>query len=554
MSTRHPFAHLIRTLSGFVLALGVCEAAAQGTVSFTSSNLPIIVLDTEGRTIVDEPKVAARLGIIYNGVGIRNHLTDPFNGYDGRIGIEIRGASSQSFPKKSYAFETRDDTGAARNVSLLGIPAENEWILYAPYTDKSMLRDVLTYDITRRMGHYASRVRFCEVVLNGQYQGVYVLMEKIKRDKARVNVARLAPEDSTGDALTGGYILKIDKSVGPEVGGWTSPYPPLIPNYRIFYQYHDPKPSELTPVQKAYIEDFITDFERVMNSSTFNDPVNGYARFIDVPSFVDFFLVNEIGRNVDGYRISTFFHKDRDSRGGKLFAGPVWDFNLAFGNADYYGGSNRGGYQIDFAIPTDGAQVPAWWSKLVRDSTFAAALNARWQVLRAGVLHTDSLFHAIDTTVALLGEAQGRNYSRWPILGTYVWPNAFVGVSYTSEIDYLKTWMLERFAWLDEHLPQLAQPEEVVDPVAAANRLSTVYPNPSTGPVSFTLTLARREAVLVALYDLLGREVARLHDGVLPARTLHTFTFNGTGLSDGVYFCRAISDSFTLHRPFVLVR
>jgi hypothetical protein len=181
---------------------------------FTSSNLPIVVVETFGAFIPDNPKIMARMGIIDNGDGERNELTDPFNGYDGFIGIERRGSSSQWFPKKSFGLETRNIIGEEIEVPLLGMPEESDWILNAHYTDKTLMRNVITYDLARKMGGYASRTRFCELVINGQYWGVYAFMEKIKRDNNRVDIARLEPGDTTGADLTGGYILKIDKITG----------------------------------------------------------------------------------------------------------------------------------------------------------------------------------------------------------------------------------------------------------------------------------------------------------------------------------------------------
>ena len=162
-------------------------------VSFTSSNLPIVVINTHGQQIPDDYKIIADMGIIYNGEGVRNNLTDPFNNYNGKIGIEIRGSSSQMFPKKQYAVETKDANGNDLDVSLLGFPPEEDWILYAPYNDKSLIRDVLVYKLANDMGRYASRSKFCELVLNGEYMGIYVLFEKIKRDANRVNIKKMEP-------------------------------------------------------------------------------------------------------------------------------------------------------------------------------------------------------------------------------------------------------------------------------------------------------------------------------------------------------------------------
>lgn len=209
--------------------------------AFTASNLPIIVINTNGQFIPDDPKIIAHMGIIDNGVGQVNSISDPFNNYDGRIAIELRGESSQSFPKKSYSIETQTSTGANFNAALLGIPAENDWVLYAPYTDKTMMRDVLAYQLGRDFGKYAPRTRFAEVVINDDYQGVYVLIERIKRDNNRVDIATLQPSDVSGDEITGGYILRVDKLDGNDYPGWTAtPTPMLAGENDITFQYFDP--------------------------------------------------------------------------------------------------------------------------------------------------------------------------------------------------------------------------------------------------------------------------------------------------------------------------
>lgn len=194
--------------------------------TFTSSNLPIVVINTNGQTILDEPKITVDIGIIDNGIGQRNNLTDPYNNYSGKAAIEIRGSSSQSFPKKQYGVELRDAAGNDVSAPLLGLPPEEDWVLFAPYNDKTLMRDVLAYKIARDQGRYAPRTRYCELVLNGQYQGIYVLIEKVKRDNNRVDVNKLDPDENSGNDLTGGYIIKIDKETGSGNGGWTSNYTP----------------------------------------------------------------------------------------------------------------------------------------------------------------------------------------------------------------------------------------------------------------------------------------------------------------------------------------
>lgn len=354
-----------------VLMITIEEVAS--AQSFSSSNLPIIVINTNGLVIPDEPKIKADMGIIDNGNGVRNNLTDPFNNFNGKIGIELRGSSSQSFPKKQYSIEVQDDLGNGLDASLLGMPAEEDWVLFAPYNDKSLMRDVLAYKLGRDLGRYASRTRFCELVLNGQYMGIYVLMEKVKRDVNRVNIAGLNPTEITGDDLTGGYIIKIDKETGSGNGGWNSAFPPLgrMGSQQIHFQYDYPSATEIVPEQRIYIQQYIYNFEASLNSSTYNDPVNGYAKYIDVESFIDFFIINEVSKNVDGYRLSTYLFKQKDSDGGKLHMGPMWDFNLGFGNANYCTQGNPEGWVTNFnsICGQDYWLIPFWWSKLYTDVT-----------------------------------------------------------------------------------------------------------------------------------------------------------------------------------------
>jgi len=334
-----------------LLSIYVCTSLLSGgenrsAVPFTSSNLPIVVINTYGQNIVNEPKITAHMGIIDNGKGVRNNITDPLNHYNGKIGIEIRGSSSQQYPKKQYGFETRDGAGEDSAVSLLGMPAESDWILSAQYNDKTLMRDVVVYQLTNSLGRYASRTRYCEVVLNGEYIGVYMLFEKIKRDKNRVNIAKLEPADTSGVEMTGGYIIKIDKLDGSGNDGWYSAYPPYPGAWqKIYYQYHYPKPEDITAGQKIYIKNYIAKIESVFASEMYR---NGYPQYVDVSSMVDYFLINEMTKNVDSFRLSFFMYKDIDSKNTKLFFGPVWDYNSGFGYADYYNASKPEGWQISY--------------------------------------------------------------------------------------------------------------------------------------------------------------------------------------------------------------
>ena len=212
-----------------VLLAALCSAQtelykSEQAVVLTSSNLPIVVIDTRGVTIPDDPKISASLKIYNRGNGTRNFLTDAPQ-FNGNCGIEVRGSSSQQFPKKSYGFETWSINGTSIDTSLLGMPSESDWILNANYTDKSFLRNVMAYQLWHDMGHYSTRYHFVELIVNNQYQGIYILSEKIKRDKNRLNSAKLSNTQNSGDELTGGYIFKVDKQTGSGGSGCPSPAP-----------------------------------------------------------------------------------------------------------------------------------------------------------------------------------------------------------------------------------------------------------------------------------------------------------------------------------------
>lgn len=413
--------------------------------------LPRFSVSTNGMSIVDEPKIAADYTITEDGETL----------HSGNIGIEIRGQSSQLFPKKSFGFETWDAEGNDINASLFGMPEEEDWILYAPYSDKTLVRNVLIYDLARDMNLYASRTKFVELEINNQYNGVYVFMEKLKRDGGRIDINKLKDDENEGEDLTGGYIIKIDKANQEgytDQNSFNSRYGSSIDEtgspIRFLYDY--PKADDITGQQKTYISTYITDFEDALVSDTFTDIDTGYASYIDVDSFIDFFILNEISNNVDGYRISTYMHKDKNE---KLKMGPIWDFNLAFGNADYCNGgdTNVWAYRFNDRCPGDFWFVPFWWDRLLEDPAFVARLKERWNTLRGGVLSDTAILAKVDANVANLTDsgAVASNFGAWPVFSTYVWPNNFVGNNYNEEIGYLKQWIEARTLWLDNSIGAL---------------------------------------------------------------------------------------------------
>ncbi len=412
-------------------------------VVIKESTLPQVKVNTNNQPIPDDPKIKASLQITQVG----NLL------FEGLIGIEIRGQSSQMFPKKQYGFETYDANGEGISVSLLNFPEEEDWIFHAPYSDKSLMRNVLMYDLSRDMGRYASRVKFVDFYLNGNYDGLYILMEKLKRDKNRIDLNSLKPDENEGADLTGGYILKIDKEAQYTAQNSfksTIAPPAALNGQEIRFLYENPKPEEITPQQRKYITEYIAKFESVLASETFASPDSGYTTLIDVPSFIDFFILTELSNNVDGYRLSTYLTKDKNK---KLAMGPIWDFNLAFGNANYCQGSATDvwAYKFNERCPTDFWQVPFWWSKLLNDQQFRAQVKKRWGELRINVLSETKIMGKMDAYQKELDEAGSlqRNFARWPVLGTYVWPNEFIGNTHKEELDYMKNWISKRLSWLD---------------------------------------------------------------------------------------------------------
>ena len=431
------------------------EEETEGTEILPEDRLPLIAISTNGNQIVDEPKNDATFTITEGDVV----------SYEGRMGIEIRGASSQLFPKKSYGFETRDAANEDVDVSILGFPEEEDWILYAPYSDKSLMRNMLIYDLSRDIGQYASRTKFVEVTINDSYQGVYVFMEKLKRDAGRIDINNLKEDENSGEDLTGGYILKIDKTAGTNLGegyndqnsfGSAFSPPGALVGQEINFLYEEPDAEDITVEQKAYISDYMGQFEAALASDDFTNIETGYQAFIDVDSFIDFFILNELSNNVDGYRLSTFMHKDKN---GKLKMGPIWDFNLAFGNADYCAGgtTNVWAYQFNERCPNDFWQVPFWWERLLEDPTYVARLQSRWNELRGSTLSNDSILSKIDSYTAVLNtsDASKNNFIRWPVLGTYIWPNNFVGNTYQQELDYMTNWIDDRLQWMDREIENL---------------------------------------------------------------------------------------------------
>ncbi|MDX1283548.1 MAG: CotH kinase family protein, partial [Draconibacterium sp.] len=461
------------------------------------SKLPIFKFETGGLQIVDEPKTTAVLQIINNDDG-PNHYSDTPTDYDGWVGIEIRGASSSRYPQKPYLFETRDSLGENNNVSLLGLPEENDWVLLSHYNDKSFLRNLLGFYLFEKMGHYAPRGRLCEVFINDEYQGIYLFSEKLKRDKNRIDIARLNPEEVEGEDLTGGYIFKVDYIDGDE--HWISKYSPIDhPNFKVKFVYYYPKSEDIKWEQKDYLRNYVTEFEDALYNKDLSDP-KGYKSFIHDSSFVDYFLISELSRNNDGFKKSRYFYKDKN---GPIKAGPVWDFDWAWKNiseCDVVSATNGSGwaYQINDCNPW--VKSPGWTIKMLKDRSYANQINCRYLELRESIFSEDYIFHYIDSVAALVEEAQVRHFNKYEILGKRtgapeVEPPAN---TYDEEVARLKTWISLRLSWLDRNMVGNCgeTPDEYTD------ELLVVYPNPTRGNVKINSYKIFQK---INIYDLSGR-------------------------------------------------
>ena len=532
------------------------------TVVLDSSNLPIIEINTNGQPIPDGTKITARMKIINYEPLRRNYATDSANVYDGYVGIEIRGSFSATLPQKPYGFETRDSVGNNLNVPILNMPAENDWVLIANYNDKVFMRNTLAFDLFTKMGHYQPHTQLCELDSNGVYEGIYVLTEKIKRDKNRVDIAKLTTTDTSGDNLTGGYIIKIDNTDGTGTDGWNSTDQALDrPGGYPYWIYDYPKPEDIVIQQKKYIQGFVKTVDSVLKGSKFADPVNGYRKYLDVGSFIDYFIVGEVSRNVDTYKKSAFFYKDKDSKDGHLHDGPVWDFDWAWKNINECEVNATDGSGWTFLISSVCKSYPVppgWMVKLLQDTSFTNALHTRYSLLRQTILSETALNHYIDSIHTLVNEAQVRHYKRWPILGIDVGtpevdaqPTTFDG-----EITKFKNWISTRLTWLDANMPgKDAQGTSVQSTVAIPNNfvLFQNYPNPFNPTTVINYQLLVASHVVIRVYDVLGREVATLVNERKSSGS-YQVDFDAHSLSGGVYFYRMQAGSFTETKKLVLVK
>ena len=435
-------------------------------VQLNSTNLPIVWLDVDGQVIDRYERITARMKVIHNGDGQLNYadtIRHPGQtiDYEGYVALRYRGSSSfNASDKKPYSFRPLDkpleEGGDKKKVKILGMGKDNNWALLAPYADKSMMRDLLAFEVSRPWMEYTPQGRYCELFLDGTYYGVFILTEVVSKGKHRLNL----PDPGTeGDDITGGYIMEVNRTEGEVV--YTSKYHPVsnsgkpYNNQYINFQYKSPDYEELTQEQVDYITGQIDKMERSLWN--YWGGASTYGAYLDIENFVDYQIAMELGHNVDAYRLSGKFFKRRDSE-DQRFKMVVWDMNLAYGNSDYYQGwrTDTWVYQNNNILNNEGDPqlVPFWWYKLNTDPNYTAALKTRWAQYRRANLREDRLMATVDSLANVLtaNGAEQRNSEAWPRWGEYVWPNYYIADDYADEVDYLKQWLHERIAWMDTKL------------------------------------------------------------------------------------------------------
>jgi len=507
-----------------VSSTNLANIAPENWFQFDLFNSPLSVMriNTYGTDITENQRIKGTLSTVYNPGGGNSASWASSNDVRTNILVKKRGQFSlQAFPKHGYALESQNSDWEDTDISPLGLPEEEDWVLHGPYGDRSFMRNVVAFHLARKTGHYASKSRFVELFVNGEYEGIYVLLESIKRDKNRVDIAKLKPDEIAGDDLSGGYIWRQDW--GDE--DWLSNFS-LHNGSAIPYQYVYPKQEDIAAQQELYLQAAVDSFEQSLQNTA--APYHGkyWDDYIDLESFVDYFLVQELTKNVDGYRASTYFHKDKHSKNPKIKAGPVWDFNFSLGLTASCFGWKYDGWAYD-GICTD--LHPEWWEKLAQTPAFADAVNCRWKELRRTAWHSDTLSNLIQSYETLLSPAAEREHERWPI--TYGQSPAqvyFVDSTFAGNVAVVKNFLASRLDWLDSNMIgtdcNIGIREAVVaNPVA-------LYPNPANDFVTFESGLPFEKLII---RNLLGGEVYR---SAHPLGTARESVAIGT-FAPGMYLC-----------------
>ncbi len=383
----------------------------------TTNYLPVVkITTTNSAAITSEDDYV-------DGTMTITDTANPSYNYSGTLGIKGHGNSTWLMPKKAYRLNL--DSKAP----LLGMTSDSNWILLANYDDKTLLRNDVSSEISRRFSMFwTPSSTFTEVYLNGEYEGVYQLYEKVEVSKARLNIGSIDDDDISGTNLTGGYLGEIDERKDEDFI-FNSQYTQLAIGLD--------DPDNDVDVQNQYFKTALNTAEGSLYSSNWTDASTGWQAYWDAPSAVNYFLIEEFALNPDAGDVSgDYFYKPRSD--ARFYRGPVWDMDITFGNVNYspvwdptYNYLNR---------------ASVWYARQFEDPAFPPMVKARWQAMYSSL---STINDYIDTRAAVLQQAQANNFGRWPILGEKVWPNRAAYGSYQAEVDQLKAWITQRLAHMN---------------------------------------------------------------------------------------------------------
>jgi len=521
-----------------------------GWAQLTQTNLPIIIISHSGS--VSDTQILATMKIIDNGSG-NNQPTDAAK-FQGNVGFKFRGSSAH--PKRSYNVETWTNLpNVSLDTSLLGLPAENDWVLLACYTDRSLLRNLLAFKLWEQMGYYAPRMKYVELIVNNDYKGIYLFGEKIKRSTNRLDLANLKITDATAPQITGGYIFRIDNSTD---GYWTSNIAPPhgTAGQTIKFHFDEPDDNDITPVQKNYIRSYTDSFETALNSTNFQDTLLGWRGYAGHNSVEDYFLLNEVLKSRNAYRQDVYLYKDKSK---KLRVGPVWDMDLALYNTlDCNAATDTGwAYTLSANCSSDSYLAPFWWQKLVADTIYmrdVACKYTGWRKANA-VLDTTRLFAQIDSVSNLLNAQQAvtRNFNKYPIFGTsLVNEPTPLSPDYAGEVFKIKTFLRKRLQYLDAKWLSTGCVLGIASPAGPLSSVN-IFPNPASGNCTVSIVLQKPSLVSIEVTDITGRQVAQ---AILENLTsgAHQSVVQMQTLSPGLYFITIKTDGAIAGRYKVVKR
>ena len=454
-----------------------------------TSDLPVLILHNLAGGAVPQSTDQSVIAMLFEPVDGHTSLTNPPT-LVARAGMNIRGRSTACYPKSSFALEIWDEFNQARNVGFCGMADESDWVLYAPNAhDTPLLHDSLMHQLDQDLGRYSSRTRFAEVFLNtsggaatftapagGNYNGIYVIEEKIKRGKNRVDVDKLEPTMTNAPAITGGYLVKFDSADPGEPTFLAGGIPPGPDGGSTqLYQYPDGTEmiSVLRAAQNSYLTNYFNAFYTALTNANWTNPAAGYAQFFDVAAGIDHHLLNVLALNPDAFRLSGYLHKPRN---GGITMGPLWDLDISLGTStgDTRPFNPRSWRGIAYDGGTDYFNASqyynnAWYHRMFTDPDFWQRYIDRYQELRADLWSTNYIFALVDSMADQVRSAQPREVARWQGSGPsdtsprngvvsangYTYDFGALG-TYQGEIDFLKHWLADRLDFMDTNF--LARP------------------------------------------------------------------------------------------------